>query len=118
LSTAGEVRGLEGGESDGQVVTQLQPGVAEEVGEALALLLAHVVAVGLVRLGDGVISILAADPMARDRGGRVADIVVVGDRVCGLGSGSMPPEPREAARAGVEERGRTDSVDALSDRCS
>ena len=50
---AGEVARLEGREGDRELVAQREIGVAAKVGEALALLFAHVLAVRLVGAGDG-----------------------------------------------------------------
>src|SRR3984957_16140805 len=50
-SHAGEIPRLEGGEGDRQAVPLLQAGQAAEIGQALAFLLRHVVAVGQIRPG-------------------------------------------------------------------
>jgi hypothetical protein len=60
-----------------------------------------VLAVGLVRRGDGGEPALAADAVARDLGDGVADLVVVLDRVLGLGAGA-----RLAAGAGADAQQR------------
>src|SRR5919205_3746643 len=81
---ASDVGGLKSSESDGYVVPQLEPGVAAEVCEALALFFSHVVAVGLVGFSDCVIPSVAAHLMIRYLRDRVADVVVIAYRVFGL----------------------------------
>src|SRR5215469_3892737 len=81
---AGEVPRLEGGERDGQIVPLLEPGQAAEVGQALAFLLGHVIAVGQVRRGDRGEPAVAARFVPRDLLDRIPDVVVVADGVEGL----------------------------------
>src|SRR5579875_3693522 len=81
---AGEVARLEGDEGDGKLVPALQAGQAAEVGQRLALLLGHVVAVGLVRRGDRGEPAVAADQMPAHLRHRVPYLVVVADGVHGL----------------------------------
>jgi hypothetical protein len=65
-------------------MASLQPGQAAEVGQALAFLLGHVIAVGQVRRADRGEPLVGADLMAGDFGDRVPDLVVVVDRIEGL----------------------------------
>src|SRR4051794_36317997 len=80
-------------ELDGDVVPRLQVGVLPEVDQVLALLFGHVVAVGLVRLADGLPPAIGADLVLRGLGDRVADLVVVLDRVLGLARGALGVTP-------------------------
>jgi hypothetical protein len=65
-------------------VAALQAGQPAEVGQALALLLGHVVAVGQVGRADRGEPGVAADRVPRHLGDRVPDLVVVVDGVEGL----------------------------------
>src|SRR5271166_6899003 len=81
---SGEVPRLEGGEGDGELMAALQPGQAAEVGQALAFLFGHVIAVGQVHRADGAEPLVGADLTAHDFGDRVPDLVVVVDGIEGL----------------------------------
>ena len=102
---SGEVPRLEGGEGDRELMAALQPGQAAEVGQALAFLLGHVIAVGQVRRTDGGEPIVGADLMARDFGDRVPDLVVVMDGVEGL---SLHPGRPVCGQAYLQQGGVED----------
>ena len=76
-----DVRGFEDGEGDGQSMPPLDGCGSAEVSQPLPLLFAHVIAVGDVRLGDGGVPLGTADAAASDGCHRIADLVVVSDRV-------------------------------------
>ena len=78
---AREMPRLEGREGDGQVVAQLKPGEAAEVGEAFTFFLSHVIAVGQIHRCDRRVPPSTAGLVARDRGDRVPDVVMVMDRI-------------------------------------
>src|SRR5450631_331075 len=80
VDAAGVLR-LEGGKGNGDLVAKLPVGVMAEVGEVLPLLLSHVIAVGLLCLGDGLPPVLATDRVLRRLLDGVADLVVVLDHV-------------------------------------
>jgi len=65
-------------------VPQLERGVGAKVGQPLPLFLAHMVAVRFVGLGNGRVPAVAPNSVTRDRFDRVADLVVILDRVLGL----------------------------------
>ena len=67
-----------------EVVPQLERGVDAKVGQALPLFLAHMIAVHLVGPEDGRVPALAPNSVTGDRRDRVADLVVILDRVLGL----------------------------------
>src|SRR6185312_6540022 len=103
---ARDVPGLEGGEGHRQPVAQLEPGAAAEVGEALALFLGHVVAVGHVHRGDRRKPLAGARLVPGDRGDRVPDVVVVVDRIQRFRLGARRAARADAHRQqlGVEDR--------------
>jgi len=87
-------------------VPLLQPGQPPEVGQALAFLFGHVIAVGHVRAGDGRVPVIAANRMPRGLRDRVPDLVVVADGVQGLVlhpglAARGDPDPK---KGGVEDR--------------
>ena len=102
---AGDVRGFESSEGDGEVMTRLQGGVATKVRQALALLLGHVVTVRLVSRSNGLIPALATHYMVSDALHRVADVVVVLDRVLGLLGRRVDATaaPAEMQQRGIEQ---------------
>src|SRR3954464_5296462 len=81
---ASDVGRIEHCEADCEVVPQLERGVDAKVGQALPLFLAHMVAVRLVSLGNGRMPALAPNSVTGDRCDRVADLVVILDRILGL----------------------------------
>src|SRR5215203_6226729 len=81
---ASDVGGIEHREADCEVVPQLERGVDVKVGQPLPLFLAHMVAVRLVGLENGRVPALAPNSVTGDRCDRVADLVVVLDRVLSL----------------------------------
>src|SRR5881227_1111282 len=77
----GEVPRFVGGEGDRELMAALQAGQPPEVGQPLALLLGHVVAVGQVRPRDRAEPLIGTHLMASDLRNCVPDLVVVLDSV-------------------------------------
>ena len=100
-----EVPRLVGGEGHRKVVALLQPGQAAEIGQALAFLFGHVVAVGQVRPGDSLVPGVAANRVPRDLRDRVPDVVVITDGVQGLVLHARRPlrGDAHAQQRGIEE---------------
>src|SRR5919107_672566 len=70
--------------ADCEVVPQLERGVDAKVGQAFPLFLAHMIAVRLVGPKNGRVPALAPNSVTGDRCDRVADLVVILDRILGL----------------------------------
>src|SRR4051794_30753344 len=81
---ASDVGCIEHREADCEVMPQLERGVDAKVGQALPLFLAHMVAVRLVGPGNGCVPALAPNSVTGDRCDRLADLVVILDRILGL----------------------------------
>ncbi|MEO8746978.1 MAG: hypothetical protein ABI379_04870, partial [Rhodanobacter sp.] len=81
----GKMLRFERGERDGQTVSLLQAGVTAKIGEAFALLLSHVVAVGFPGCGNRGVPAAAAHGMERHFCHRITNVIVITDGIPRLG---------------------------------
>src|SRR4051794_3498645 len=81
---ASDVGCIEHREADCEVVPQLERGVDAKVGQALSLFLTHMIAIGLVGPEYGRMPALAPNSVTGNRCDRVADLIVILDRILGL----------------------------------